>query len=169
MCYSRYEFQLCVFNMSPTCLFLMDAFISIYYFYSFEAGFAAHCSMSPDHLTNVTTTFVFTQGPQHWWIMRHIFRIVFVLAFLVCLHITMHPQPSCFQNSCFSDKESMRLLSCDSLADLHFGCDSIIMSPVFGWRMSYHREATTSSLQKGISALGKHVRQHAGRESNFPA
>lgn len=128
-----------------------------------------HIALSPDHLTNVTTTFVFTQGPQHWWIMRHIFRIVFVLAFLVCLHITMHPQPSCFQNSCFSDNESMRLLSCDSLADLHFGCDSIIMSPVFCWRMSHHRETTTLRLQMGISALGKHVRQHAGRESNFPA
>lgn len=169
MCYSRYEFQHCVFNMSATCLFLWMLSYQSTTFIQLKRGFAAHCSMSPDHLTNVTTTFVFTQGPQHWWIMRHIFRIVFVLAFLVCLHITMHPQPSCFQNSCFSDKESMRLLSCDSLADLHFGRDSIIMSPVFCWRMSHHRETTTLSLQMGISALGKHVRQHDGRESNFPA
>ncbi len=120
-CYSRYEFQHCLYRviyMSTTCLFL---WMLSYESNTFEStvhlkqGFAAHCDISPDHLTLLTTTFVFTQGPQHWWIMRRIFRIVFVLALLVCLHITMHPQLSCFQNSCFSDRESMRLLSCDSL------------------------------------------------------
>lgn len=63
----------------------------------------------------------------------HFFRIVFVLALLVWLspHYHVTPPPSCFLNSCFSDRESMSLwaiLSCDSLQTLHHDA---IMSLVF--------------------------------------
>lgn len=138
----------------------LDAFLWIYYFwkhYSFEAGICSTLryltwpsDSSDHHFCVYTRPSTLMNNETHFWDC--------VCIGLISVSPHYHAPPTqllseqLFLRQGISETSQLWFTS-----DLHFCYDSIIMSPVFCWRMSPHRETTTLSLQMGSLALEQHA------------